>query len=608
MTAGNPGHSFVPRDGVGFAQTPGAVAVLQAEPGAALVVPHGALLLVADFVRQGSDLLLVGPDGTQILIKGYFALDHPPALITEGGAMLAPDLVARLAGPLAPGQYAQAALGAEAAPIGRVATADGTVTATRVDGTQVTLATDSAVFQGDILETGDGAAVGLVFNDDTTFSLGADARMVLDELVYDPDTGSGRLAFSVLQGVFVFVSGEIAASGPDQMVVRTPVATIGIRGTKVAGQAAAEGERNVITLLPEPDGSVGGISVTNASGTITLSQAFQTTLVTTALLPPSPPVVLPAAAANLLYGGVERTAPRPEAEAPGAREREAAAEEAQAVAAEAGTAAAEAEAAATAAAEAAAAEVDPDAAAELAAEAEALAVEAEALAVEAGAAEAEAEALAAAALAAALPPGEVPPEVAAAIAAGEVPPEVAAGVPAELAGLPAPTEEAMAAAYAAAAEALIDAVFAGAAPDEIMAAAATAAMVETGLLAAGAELTSEAVAAFEAAWAAPLADEFVPPMAAMVTAYADVVGAIAPEGVFLPEGAFIGPEGVFITPEGVIVGPYGAPDEFSFEGPGFSFGDPFLTAFIADPVGFNPLEIIQIGEFQFFDPLFDPFF
>ena len=65
---------------------------------------------------------------------------------------------------------------AEAAPIGRVATADGSVTATRVDGTQVKLATDSAVFQGDVLETADGAAVGLVFNDDTTFSLGADAR------------------------------------------------------------------------------------------------------------------------------------------------------------------------------------------------------------------------------------------------------------------------------------------------------------------------------------------------------------------------------------------------------------------------------------------------
>jgi len=58
--------------------------------------------LLAAFVRQGADLLLVWPDGTQILIKGYFALDHPPALITEGGAMLAPDLVAQLAGPLAP--------------------------------------------------------------------------------------------------------------------------------------------------------------------------------------------------------------------------------------------------------------------------------------------------------------------------------------------------------------------------------------------------------------------------------------------------------------------------------------------------------------------------
>ena len=50
----------------------------------------------------------------------------------------------------------------------------------------------------------------------------------------------------------VFVSGEIAANNPDEMLVRTPVATIGVRGTKVGGMAAQEGELNSVVLFPKP--------------------------------------------------------------------------------------------------------------------------------------------------------------------------------------------------------------------------------------------------------------------------------------------------------------------------------------------------------------------
>ena len=57
-----------------------------------------------------------------------------------------------------------------------------------------------------MIETGSTATVGLVFNDDTTFALGEHGRMVLDELIYDPDSGDGSSAFSVVEGVFVFVS------------------------------------------------------------------------------------------------------------------------------------------------------------------------------------------------------------------------------------------------------------------------------------------------------------------------------------------------------------------------------------------------------------------
>ncbi len=172
--------------------------ILTAAPGPALVVPHDAFLLKADFARAGADLVLTGADGTTVVIVDYFALAEPPALATADGATLPPDLVARLAGPLAPGQYAQLAGGLEAAAIGRVVTVEGSVSATRADGTQVTLATDSPVFQGDVLETTSAAAVGIVFTDDTTFSLGENARMVLDQLIYNPDTGIGQSTFSLI--------------------------------------------------------------------------------------------------------------------------------------------------------------------------------------------------------------------------------------------------------------------------------------------------------------------------------------------------------------------------------------------------------------------------
>lgn len=259
--------------------------VVEAVPTEFLRVPK-AFLLDADFVRQGADLLLVSADGGQLVVRDYFALSRPPALHTEEGAVLPADLVQSLAGPAAPAQYAQLEPQAIAAPIGRVATIEGTVTATRSDGTVVQLAVDAPVLQGDVLETGSNSRVGLVFNDDTTFALGENARMVLDEFIYDPSTHEGISAVSVVKGVFVFVSGQIAAHNPEEMVVRTPTTVIGIRGTKVAGKAAAEGENSTFVLLPDEDGTVGAIVVRTFVGELLIDVANASVVVRSAFLPP----------------------------------------------------------------------------------------------------------------------------------------------------------------------------------------------------------------------------------------------------------------------------------------------------------------------------------
>ncbi len=69
--------------------------------------------------------------------------------------------------------------------IGHIETATGDVLVTRAEGTRENLSAGAPVYQGDILQTGAGAAVEIVFIDDTTFSLGEDARMVLDEFIFD---------------------------------------------------------------------------------------------------------------------------------------------------------------------------------------------------------------------------------------------------------------------------------------------------------------------------------------------------------------------------------------------------------------------------------------
>ncbi len=133
-----------------------------ASDGATLIVPGGEFLVHADYVRDGPDLALVGPDGAQVLVVNYFAVSQAPVLESDTGLRIRPQVAEKLAGPVAPGQYAQAAAGVAAEPVARVETIDGEAFAVRADGTRVALTAGSSIFQGDVLETGAGAAVGLI--------------------------------------------------------------------------------------------------------------------------------------------------------------------------------------------------------------------------------------------------------------------------------------------------------------------------------------------------------------------------------------------------------------------------------------------------------------
>src|SRR5580698_9692964 len=130
----------------------------------AIVVPDAELLFTGNFHRSGPDLVLTGHDGRHHVIPGYFASEHPPALMAPNGAHLSPDVVGLLAGSPAPHEYAQAQTQSQAAApldsIGKVQKVVGTVTVLR-NGVSVALNVGDVVYKSDVIVTGDDSKLGL---------------------------------------------------------------------------------------------------------------------------------------------------------------------------------------------------------------------------------------------------------------------------------------------------------------------------------------------------------------------------------------------------------------------------------------------------------------
>ena len=260
-------------------------------------IPNGNFLLTADYSRIGQDLMLEGPGGAPVLVQEYFSQGTPPLLTTEKGAEIWPELVQSLTGPLAPGQIAQDSTGgrgtepadlAQAASggseIGKVTEQAGDVRVVRTSGVEEPLRLGDLVYQGDVLITTDGSSVGLTFIDNTLFSLTGKGRLVLDQVIFNPAGANNELSLSLVQGVFAFVSGEIAGSDGPGMSIRTPVATVGVRGTTgggAVGDAPGTGDfQAIFALLNSLLGNLGAFDVQVANAVLTLAVALATAGIT----------------------------------------------------------------------------------------------------------------------------------------------------------------------------------------------------------------------------------------------------------------------------------------------------------------------------------------
>jgi hypothetical protein len=148
----------------------------------------------------------------------------------------------------------------------------------------------SGVEMKDAITTANGKT-GITFQDDTKVQITEHSKLIIDTFVYDDSKKTGKLGMKMALGTIKYASGQIAKSDPQQVVVETPTATIGVRGTDFSGTVDEIG-RSTIILLPscplgwkniERDCKVGSISVTTDMGTIWLTKAFETVNIQTSM-------------------------------------------------------------------------------------------------------------------------------------------------------------------------------------------------------------------------------------------------------------------------------------------------------------------------------------
>ncbi len=98
------------------------------------------------------------------------------------------------------------------------------------------------------IETKGSGLVQVLLADGTTFTVGPNSILVIDEFVYDPNSGTAKLVATVTKGAFRFVGGR-ASRTKGGATIHTPTGTIGIRGGMVDGLVNGNGGKTLFSMI-----------------------------------------------------------------------------------------------------------------------------------------------------------------------------------------------------------------------------------------------------------------------------------------------------------------------------------------------------------------------
>lgn len=138
--------------------------------------------------------------------------------------------------------------------------------------------------------------LGLTFEDGTRVEITEHSKLIIDDFVYNSDSGAGRMSMNVALGTVQMTSGRIARTSRENVNIKTPTASITVRGTDFS-MTVDELGRSLIILLPScPDKTLnedecptGSIAVSTDAGAVILNEPYQGTLVSHSGLMPADP-------------------------------------------------------------------------------------------------------------------------------------------------------------------------------------------------------------------------------------------------------------------------------------------------------------------------------
>ena len=185
----------------------------------------------------------------------------------------------------------------------------GDVALTRVAVVGHQVVSGESIFLQDAIKSGTRSGMQILLLDQTVFTIGPESELVIDEFVYDPKTNAGKLGAEITKGVFRFVSGKIAHEKPDDMTVKLPAGTLGVRGTMVAGRVDDVKKSSRLVLLGEGaendlKAPAGAFVACNAGVCVQVSRPGYGTVIEGPGVPPVKPFLFPRAEIDSITGAV----------------------------------------------------------------------------------------------------------------------------------------------------------------------------------------------------------------------------------------------------------------------------------------------------------------
>lgn len=182
--------------------------------------------------------------------------------------------------------FAVAQARAESVEIGNVEEIRLALYGTVLGGDSERLYENDHVYVDELIETVKKSGAQIKFLDETDLWIGPSSQLTLDTFIYDPDQGTGEMVAELGTGLFRFVTGNLPN---ESILVLTPVASIGIRGTDFSVSVAENGATEVsvfsgqVSVSPRGGGAAQSVNtgetaaVASATGTVSVSPSTQST-------------------------------------------------------------------------------------------------------------------------------------------------------------------------------------------------------------------------------------------------------------------------------------------------------------------------------------------